>query len=603
MLFVEEKDRQEFSKDLLIFNSINLHDETNYYFAFLKIIASLFPRANLETILASFREEYDRMHNTSGNKYSRNYQDNRSLRSQKNIFFFPMIQFLKSKKWYLFFIFLFFGGINIIYLTFKNRTEQPQSYISQGKEETHSLQSNRIATTEPFLLSRPKFTSQIDDKFKHQGDIQTVALVGPGGAGKTTLARQYARTQKFSVAWEINAESRESLNESFEELAQVLAKSEQEKNEIKRIHNIKNINERNIQITQFIKDKLKSHTSWLLIFDNVEILSDIQNYLPHDSTTWGNGKIILTSRDSNIRNNNHITNALLVGEFSPQEKLELFMKILNKPYEWTSLQKTQAQEFLNHLPSFPLDVSLAASFLKVSGMSYAMYLKCRKSDDKHLEQGQQETLKNITDYQFTRAELIGLTIGKILKDAPQLETLLLFCSFLDSYEIPISILQSYAQKLKNSEALVYLFKIEMDKHSLISSKRTQDNAEEKITFHRSIQEELRKYFMRSFSEKIVNSKNNSILKNRDLHVVADIKESLSLMADSIFPYATDFAKLDISTLRMFIRHGESFLKFVAEENMLQEINPFIIVDFYRVLGVLFSNISQLDKAKGYCENA
>ncbi|MBX9621560.1 MAG: LuxR C-terminal-related transcriptional regulator [Alphaproteobacteria bacterium] len=603
LLFVEEKYRQEFSKDLLIFNSVKLHDEKNYYFAFLKIIASLFPNINLDTILTSFREKYDEMQNISGNKHSRNYQDNRSLRSQKNIFFFHMIQFLKSKKWYLFFIFLFLSGINIIYLTFKNRNDQSQSYIPQGKEETHSLQSNRIAIAEPFLLSRPKFTSQIDDKFKHQGGIQTVALVGPGGAGKTTLARQYARMQKFSVAWEINAETRESLNESFEELAQALAKSEEEKKDIKRIHNIKDINERNIQITQFIKDKLKSHTSWLLIFDNVEILSDIQNHLPHDTTAWGNGKIILTSRDNNIRNNNHITNTLLVEELSSQEKLELFMKILNKPYEWTSLQKAQAQEFLNHLPSFPLDVSLAASLLKVSGMSYAMYLKCRQSDDKHLDQGQQETLKNITDYKFTRAELIELTIKKILTDVPQLETLLLFCSFLDSYEIPISILQSYVQKLKESEALVYLFKIEMDKHSLISSRYTQDNAEEKITFHRSIQEELRKHFMRSSSKEIINSRHNSILENRDLHVVADIKESLSLMADSIFPYITDFAKLDVSTLRMFIRHGESFLRFVAEEKMLQEINPSIIINFYRVLGVLFSNISQLDKAKGYCENA
>jgi DNA-binding CsgD family transcriptional regulator/tetratricopeptide (TPR) repeat protein len=603
LLFIEEKDQQEFSKDLLIFNSVNLHDEKNYYFAFLKIIASLFPSVNLETILTSFREKYDEMQSISGDKHSRNYQHNRSLRSQKNIFFFHTIQFLKSKKWYLFFIFLFFGGINIIYLTFKNSNDQPQSYIPQGKEETHSLQSNRIATAEPFLLSRPKLISQIDDKLKHPVGIQTVALVGPGGAGKTTLARQYARMQKFSVAWEINAETPDSLNESFEELAQALAKSEQEKKEIKRIHNIKDINERNIQITQFIKDKLKSHTSWLLIFDNVEILSDIQTHLPHDSTAWGNGKIILTSRDNNIRNNNHITGTLLVGELNSQEKLELFMKILNMPYKWTSTQRAQAQEFLNHLPSFPLDVSLAASFLKVSGMSYAMYLKCRQSDDKHLEQGQQETLKNITDYKFTRAELIELIIKKILTDASQFETLLLFCSFLDSYEIPVSILQRYVQKLKKSEALVYLFKIEMDKHSLISSKHTQNNAEEKITFHRSIQEELRRHFMRSFSKEIINSRHNSILENRDAHVVAGIKESLSLMANSIFPDTNDFPKLDVSTLRMFIRHGESFLRFVAEENILQEINPSIIVDFYRNLGALFSIIRQLDKAKEYCENA
>ena len=44
---------------------------------------------------------------------------------------------------------------------------------------------------------------------------QTVALVGLGGSGKTTLAHQYANKQKANIVWEINAESIEKYRHIF----------------------------------------------------------------------------------------------------------------------------------------------------------------------------------------------------------------------------------------------------------------------------------------------------------------------------------------------------------------------------------------------------
>ena len=38
-----------------------------------------------------------------------------------------------------------------------------------------------------------------------------IVLLGSGGYGKTTAARMYARSEKFKIIWELNAEESETL--------------------------------------------------------------------------------------------------------------------------------------------------------------------------------------------------------------------------------------------------------------------------------------------------------------------------------------------------------------------------------------------------------
>ena len=59
-----------------------------------------------------------------------------------------------------------------------------------------------------------------------------------------------------------------------------------------------------------------------------EFLS-IQKYFPQDVARWGVGTAILTTRNGNIGNNQHIKATVCLGEMNPNQKLNLFLKIMN----------------------------------------------------------------------------------------------------------------------------------------------------------------------------------------------------------------------------------------------------------------------------------
>lgn len=238
-------------------------------------------------------------------------------------------------------------------------------YINFSNYETITICSNLFIPSKSIFLDRPDLISQMVNKFEGQNAIKTLALVGLGGAGKTTLARYYAHKQHSKVIWEVNAETLDSLHSSFVNLAQALAKTEEDKKKLKEIENIKDFKEQQNNIIQFLQTMLRISSSWVLIYDNVEKVSNIQKYLPQDSLVWGNGKVILTTRDSNIQNNAYIDNIIQIKELSYNQKLNLFIKLMNhgSEYSLTSAQVEEAKIFLKYIPSFPLDNSYLVSTL------------------------------------------------------------------------------------------------------------------------------------------------------------------------------------------------------------------------------------------------
>ena len=318
-------------------------------------------------------------------------------------------------------------------------------WLMYGKDNPKipSVASDLRIPTEDSLLLRPQVLDQMKAKLIKQPYIQTIALIGMGGGGKTTLARHFGRSMNYPVIWEVNAESKDSLINSFKGLAHGICHSKEDREALHGVENIQDLNLKEEQLLLFVKKRLQMVPNWLLIYDNLEPIGDLKYYLPQNPGVWGNGKLIITSKDSNLAHTNFLSpnHVIELGELTPKEALGLFTKIL-KP-GGTHTQPAKELEFLKHIPAFPLDISLSAYYIKGTGISYDQYLKEINQYKEPVDTSQTKLLKDISTYDKTRYGIISLSFKKLMDMDPGFKELLYFICLLDSQNIPVSLLKAY----------------------------------------------------------------------------------------------------------------------------------------------------------------
>jgi DNA-binding CsgD family transcriptional regulator/adenylate kinase len=94
------------------------------------------------------------------------------------------------------------------------------------------------------FLKRTELLGKITGILQSQNEIRTVVIIGAGGAGKTSLAREILRSFECVVKWEINAETAISIYNSFFDLAHHLAVAEKSPKELECIKNLTNADEK-----------------------------------------------------------------------------------------------------------------------------------------------------------------------------------------------------------------------------------------------------------------------------------------------------------------------------------------------------------------------
>lgn len=408
-----------------------------------------------------------------------------------------------------------------------------------------SIRSDLIVPTESTFLNRPNIIAKLEDSLKDDEGIQAVALVGIGGAGKTTMARRFALAQDANIVWEVNAVTREDLRDSFERLAYALCKSEKEQKILVGLQNIKNKMERDEKILLLVKEKLKSISNWFLIYDNLEKFTDIQKYFPCDSTVWGKGKIIVTTSNSNTKNNSLIHNFIQIGELTPQEKLSLFIKIMTNEdsTHFTPTQVEQANNFLSDIPPFPLDVSIAAYYLKSTHTPYVKYLEGLKENSKDFEIMQTNVAREASDYTKTRYKIVTLSLKQLIDTHKDFCDLLLLMSLLNSKNIPRILLSNY-----KNDVVVDNFIYNLKKYSLVTNESSA-NAISTISIHNKIQEISLAYLLKTLS--LTNS-----------------SPLLDPIATKLEDYIVDAIDTeDFSRMKLLVAHCETFLN---HDNLIAE---------------------------------
>ena len=205
----------------------------------------------------------------------------------------------------------------------------------------------RLAPRPVFLAGREELLAELGGRLARDASAgpRVVALTGLGGAGKTSVALEYAHRQlsEVTVAWQFPAEDPAVLAAGFGELAVQLGAAERG-DPVAAVHGV----------------LAASPAPWLLIFDNAPGRASVAAFVP----PAGPGRVLITSR-------NQI--------WPPGQALQVPVLDLQVAAEFLvsrtgNLDRRAVRDLAGELGGLPLALEQAAAYVQASGDPLAGYL-------------------------------------------------------------------------------------------------------------------------------------------------------------------------------------------------------------------------------------
>ncbi len=266
------------------------------------------------------------------------------------------------------------------------------------------------------------------------------AITGLGGIGKTRTAMEYAYRyhHEYEAVFWVRAESRETLMSDLVTIATIV--------------NLPIAQERNRKVvTDAVIRWLSEHTSWLLIFDNVEDARAVNDFL-HLSR---NGHILLTTR---IHTLGYMIENIPLQEMGEEEGALLLLHRANllapdAPFDTASLpDRDKARELSKLLGGLPLALDHAGAYILGTQCNLASYLDLYQKHGVHLFDGQtasrtSKTTAILTDHPEPVTKTFALSFEKVKRTHRAAAELLQLCAFLQPDAIPEEMIMKAAPVL------------------------------------------------------------------------------------------------------------------------------------------------------------
>lgn len=358
--------------------------------------------------------------------------------NKKHLFYKRFLIYFKKYK----FQYLLSFGIFLFVSFFATQS----ALFSNDNNKLEKIHPDLPTPPSSIFLEREKLNDQIYDFYKKYDGVPIIALLGVAGSGKTVLARSFAKKRKSQIIWEVNAESEETILNSFEDLAYVLAKTEEELEEILSLKRI-NIRSKKNKLLIFVKRKLEEAENWIIIYDNLVDISSLESFFPALASSIGKGTILITTQNSNIKQLIPLKNSsiIYIDRISEDEKNILFRKIVK---ENISLNAEDLALFIKKIPPYPMDIIVAASSLISSQLLCDEYLARIYSKKK------KDYIPKTKDYILNvRYQVVDEGLSCVVLTNERIERFLKFLSLMDCDNISKDFLVSYEEEGFVSEVL------------------------------------------------------------------------------------------------------------------------------------------------------
>jgi hypothetical protein len=311
--------------------------------------------------------------------------------------------------------------------------------------------------------------------------IQSFAICGLGGIGKTELAVEFAytRRQSFAAIFWLTADNVQVLASNFARIAQQLG-FEDEPQDLAVSRGIVNgwLSKPLRKVTG--PDIPENQVSWLIIFDNVDNLNVLDDYWP----TTGRGSVLITSRDPLAKHNHFLKNGQDLSPLTITESETLMQRLTN--IEAKPAQREALAGILERLGGLPMAIDQISSSFRNLRLSYIDFLKL------YNEEGivRLQKMQNV----FSKSDRVSslVTLWSLDRLSVCTKALLWVISLLDPDEIPEELLLNKSGHLELPNYPETRKDYLLARAELLSSSLIQQNDEQqKISLHRLTQETAR----------------------------------------------------------------------------------------------------------------
>ena len=334
-----------------------------------------------------------------------------------------------------------------------------------------------------FVGREPQLAELEAKLFSNKQSTTTLAIVGPGGTGKSQLALEVAHRARqhnidCAVFW-IDASYKDSLYQSYASVAQKLSISGWNNSDLADMK----------QVTKYCVAELRERQC-LLVFDNVDDITllsgssstvdatSLADYLPQSTRC----SVIFTTTSTKIAKTLAPQNIIALQKLTAETALRMLQNSLSKPL--SPMEQQQSVLLLKELLYLPIAIVHAAACISASEMTmqeYATQLDKHKSIVHEYNNDLLEHRPQNCGLGSPIAATLSLSISQVRHRNAIAADYLFLAACVDRKDIALDLLETSSLQAREDSIKV------LDKYALI----TRRPAESALDVHRLVHDALR----------------------------------------------------------------------------------------------------------------